>query len=97
MPDAAAGSPWDGVLSYHACRVVEPIPPKGTLAKRGVGPGSAGWRALPRLLDPIVSLVAVLKAGGRFPGAPLSGFHPAHPEERLQFLLQRRRYAFCLQ
>ncbi|MFC5741590.1 non-ribosomal peptide synthetase, partial [Dyella tabacisoli] len=63
-------------LNQHANRLAH------TLIAQGVGPEDLVAIALPRSLDPIISLLAILKAGAAY--LPLD---PDYPAERLAFML----------
>jgi glycopeptidolipid biosynthesis protein len=53
------------------------------LAGRGVGPGERVALLLPRAVDAVVAIMAVLKTGAAY--VPLD---PAHPDERIGFVLR---------
>ncbi|MBS0346729.1 MAG: amino acid adenylation domain-containing protein [Proteobacteria bacterium] len=61
------------------------------LQQQGVGPGSLVGISLPRSIDLVVAVLAVLKAGGGY--LPLD---PAYPEERLRFMLDDARLPLLL-
>ena len=52
------------------------------LAKAGVGPGDFVGVALPRSIELLVTLIAIMKSGGAY--VPLD---PSYPKQRLQFML----------
>ncbi|HVA44763.1 MAG TPA: amino acid adenylation domain-containing protein [Pirellulales bacterium] len=63
----------------------------GVLAELGVGPECLVGVALERSLDMVVSLLAVLKAGGAF-----LPFDPGYPRRRLEFMLADARPQWCV-
>ncbi|MGW6919673.1 condensation domain-containing protein, partial [Kitasatospora sp. NPDC054939] len=89
-PDAPAVEFGEEVVSYRelnarANRLAH------RLIERGVGPESVVAVSLPRSVDLVVALLAVLKAGGAY--LPVD---PDHPQERVEFMLQDSRAALLL-
>ncbi|MGX1567908.1 AMP-binding protein, partial [Streptomyces sp. NPDC055509] len=81
-PDAVAVAYLDTSVSYgelnaRANRLAR------VLVKRGVGPERLVGLALPRSVDMVVAVLAVLKAGGAY--LPID---PDYPSERIAFMLQ---------
>ncbi len=63
----------------------------GYLARRGFGPEKIAAVLLPRSFEAIIAILGALKAGGAF--MPMD---PAHPEERLAYMLEDSGAAFLL-
>ncbi|WP_144430962.1 AMP-binding protein, partial [Pseudomonas syringae pv. coryli] len=81
-PQAVALLDDDQQLSYDALNQHANVLAH-TLLSSGVGPGERVAVCLPRGVQSIVAILAVLKAGGAY--LPID---PAYPDERLRYMLQ---------
>ena len=88
-PDAPALDDGGAVLSYAELdRLAEKLAHR--LVSIGVGPETVVATLLPRSADLIVSLLAILKAGGAW--LPLD---PAYPADRLSHMLEDGGACWC--
>ncbi|MCO7397890.1 amino acid adenylation domain-containing protein [Stenotrophomonas maltophilia] len=89
-PQATALVCGDATLE-HAALEARSFALAAQLRALGVGPGSVVAVALPRSMELVIALVAVLRAGAAY--LPLD---PAHPDERLARILRSARPACVL-
>ncbi|WP_410641043.1 amino acid adenylation domain-containing protein [Amycolatopsis sp. lyj-346] len=89
-PGAIAAIDEDGEVTYRELNVrVDRL--AAALASRGAGPESVVAIALPRSVDLVVALLAVLRTGAAF--LPID---PDHPAERVAHLMEDARPVFVL-